>query len=95
MEASQSIVNNFKFKNEKFDKLFDEAVATSDEDTRMKLLSQCDQIVIDEAAVIPILTDDHIVMINARVRNFVGNSMESLNLKNVFIKELRKAAEEE
>ena len=37
----------------------------------------------------PILTNDFMVMLNARVRDFQLNSMENLDLSSVFIKEPR------
>ena len=81
------MVNTFKFQSDEFDALFEKALSERDPKKRMDLLAQCDQLVVDKAAVIPVLTDDHIVMINARVRNFEANPMESLNLTGVFIKE--------
>ena len=87
--SNSGMVNLFKFKSDKYDALFEKAISESNPEKRMELLAQCDQIVVDEAALMPILTDDHIVMINARVRNFNANSMESLNIADVFIKEPR------
>lgn len=84
------MMNVFKYKNPQFDALFEKSLTERDAEKRMDLLVQCDQIIIDDAAVIPVFTDDHIVIINARVRGFDANPMESLNLKNVFIKEFRK-----
>ena len=78
--------NPFNFRSEKFDELFEAANREEDAVKREKLYQQCDQILIDEAAVIPILTDDHVVMINARVRNFKASALESLNLTSVYIK---------
>lgn len=57
---------------------------------RNDLFAKCDQMIIDEAAVMPIMTDDFMVMINARVREFQTNSMENLDFSNIFIKEPRK-----
>lgn len=91
IEASSTMVNTFKFQSDEFDALFEKALSERDPKKRMDLLAQCDQMVVDKAAVIPVLTDDHIVMINARVRNFEANPMESLNLTNVFIKEPKTA----
>jgi peptide/nickel transport system substrate-binding protein len=82
-------VNFFKFHSEEYDALFESAISESNPKQRIKLLVECDQMIIDQAALMPILTDDHIVMVNARVRNFKANSMESLNITNVFIKEPR------
>jgi peptide/nickel transport system substrate-binding protein len=79
-------VNQFNFRSAKFDELFEAANSEEDAAKREKLYQQCDQIVIDEAAVIPVLTDDHVVMINARVRNFKASALESLNLTSVYIK---------
>lgn len=86
-----SMVNRFKFKDDEYDKLYEQAILERDAEKRMNLLVQCDQIVIDKAALMPIFTDDHVVLINARVRDFHTNSMEMMNLSDVFIKELKKA----
>ena len=90
IKDNMTMVNAFKFQNEDFDKYFEQALMESDYEKRMELLVKCDQIVVDEAPVMPVLTDDHIVMINARVRNFEANPMESLQLTGVFIKEPKK-----
>ena len=85
-----SMMNNFKFKNAEYDALFQKALLESDSDKRIALLVKCDQMVVDQAAVMPLRTEDHIVLVNARVRDFKANSMESLNLTEVFIKEAKK-----
>lgn len=85
-----NLVNAFKYQNDAYDKMFEQALTERDPARRMELLVKCDQMIIDEGVVMPIFTDDHIVIVNARVRNFDANPMESLTLKNVFIKELRK-----
>ncbi|OFZ15950.1 MAG: hypothetical protein A3D92_22855 [Bacteroidetes bacterium RIFCSPHIGHO2_02_FULL_44_7] len=85
-----SMMNRFKFQSDAYDALFEKALLESDHEKRTALLVKCDQMVIDEAALMPIMTDDHIVMINARVRDFKANSMESLNLTEIFIKEPKK-----
>lgn len=86
-----AMMNQFKFQSDAYDALFEKALLESDAVKRNALFALCDQMVVDDAAVMPILTEDHIVMVNARVRNFKANSMESLNLTEVFIKEPRKA----
>lgn len=85
-----SMMNRFKFQSDAYDEIFEQALSESDPVKRTALLVKCDQIVIDDAALMPIMTDDHIVMINARVRDFKANSMESLNLTEIFIKEPKK-----
>ena len=90
MEDASSFVNRFKFNNDEFNHLFEKAISEPNQEKRTELLVKCDQIIIDEAATIPVYTDDNTVMINARVRGFQINPMESLDLTNVFIKEPKK-----
>lgn len=89
MESSDINVNPFRYKNKKFDKLFEQAMAEVDEDKRMDLLAECDQIIIDDAVVMPLLTDDFVTMVNLKIRNFVSNEMEQLDFSTIFIKELK------
>ncbi len=86
VKGNTSQINTFKFRSPNFDQLFIQACTEENPEKRAQLFNKCDQIVIDEAAVIPILTDDHVVMINARVRNFKASPLESLNLTSVYIK---------
>lgn len=88
--GKSSMVNSFNFRNDEFDRLYEASQLENNPAKRNSLLQQCDQIIVDQAPVFPILTDDHIVMLNARVRNFEANSMESIYLGDVFIKELKK-----
>ena len=90
MDASKMTINGFRFNNSEFNKLYVQALGETDVEKRTKLLVKCDQILINQAAVMPIYTDDNTVMVNARVRDFTVNEMEILDLTNVFIKELRK-----
>lgn len=84
-----SMLNGFKFKNAEFDKLYLQALRELNPDKRNDILTKCDQIIVDQSPVMPILTDDFIVMVNARVRDFKTNSMETLDFTKVFIKEPR------
>ncbi len=87
VDDHSSYSNRFKFNNSKYDTLFDKAVSETNPEKRTELLLECDQLIIDEAAIMPIYTDDNTVMVNARIRDFKVNEMESLNLTHVFIKE--------
>lgn len=82
--------NPFHFSNQKFNAYIEEAMKEKNEVKRTELLVKCDQIIVDEAVVIPILNDDFITMVNAKVRNFETNSMEILDFSNIFIRELKK-----
>ena len=82
-------MNAFKFRSAAFDALFEKAMMEKDEVKRNNLFVKCDQMIIDEAAVMPIMTDDFMIMVNARVRDFKTNSMENLDFSTMFIKEPR------
>lgn len=83
-------VNAFKYRSVNYDNMFSKAVKELDLTKRNELFAKCDQIIVDEAPVMPMLTDDFMIMINARVREFKTNSMEHLDFSSIFIKEPRK-----
>lgn len=80
-------VNNFRFRNKVYDALFEAALKELDEQDRNNLLATCDQMIIDEAPVMPIMTDDFMVIINTRIQDFKTNSMENLDFSELFIRE--------
>lgn len=82
--------NPFQYNNAKFNALLEAAMKEKDNNKRLDLLVQCDQIIIDEAVVMPVFNDDFITMVNAKVRNFETNSMEILDFSTIFIKEPKK-----
>lgn len=89
IKENSSEINAFKFRSKTYDGLFEKAVREMDEKKRNDYFVKCDQLIVDEAAVMPILTDDFMVMINARVRDFKTNSMENLDFSTIYIKEPR------
>ncbi len=80
-------VNDFRFQNKSFDALYETAQRELDEEKRNQLYVRCDKILADQAPVIPLFTDDYLVMVNVRVRNFETNEMEYLDFSTIFIKE--------
>lgn len=82
--------NKFHLDNERFFKCYEKSIVESDEKKRNDLYVECDQIIVDEAAIIPMYTDTYTIMVNARVRNFKINELEILELTNIFIKEAKK-----
>jgi len=80
-------VNAFHFRDGNYDQLFEIAMKELDETKRNELFELCDQIIVDKAPVMPILTDDFMVMVNARIRDFKTNSMENLDFSTIYIKE--------
>jgi peptide/nickel transport system substrate-binding protein len=89
-----SYLNAFKFKNEKFDALFDEASKESDVAKRMNLLQQCDQILMDQAIVLPLMHKNVELITAAKIKNCNVDPMGSIDLKNTYIKEKKQKAEQ-
>jgi len=81
-------INPFNYNNPSFDALFEQAMEETNLEKRMTLFAECDQLIIDEAVVMPLLTDDFITMVNLKVRKFVTNEMQQLDFSSVYIKEL-------
>jgi ABC-type transport system substrate-binding protein len=72
-----------------FNHIFDQVTAESDRKKRIQLLKECDQIIQKDAPIIPILTNDFLIMVNSRIRNFKTNPMELLDFSTIFIREPR------
>jgi oligopeptide transport system substrate-binding protein len=83
------ISNQFKYNNLVYDRLFEAAMKEADASKRMKLFAQCDQMIIDEAVVIPLITDDFIVMYNSKVKKLETSCLERIDFSTIFIKEIR------
>lgn len=82
-------INNFKFRNPEFDTYFQKALKELNNDKRNEYLAKCDQLVIDHAAAVPLLTDDLIIMVNVRVRDFKTNNLQAMDFSRLYIKEQR------
>ena len=82
-------INNFKFRNTEFDSYFQKALKELNNDKRNEYLAKCDQLVIDHAAAVPILTDDLIIMVNVRVKDFKTNNLQAMDFSTLYIKEQR------
>jgi peptide/nickel transport system substrate-binding protein len=87
ISENNSSVNSFKFRNAEFDSLFEKALREQNEEKRNALFVKCDQLLIDQAPVMPLVTDDFMIMINARIRDLKVNPMETLDFSCIFIKE--------
>lgn len=84
--TNNNTINSFRYKNETFDNLLNQANKEQNEKIRNQLFVQCDQKIIDDAVVMPILTGDFLVLTNRKVKNFNPNPMELLDISTIFIK---------
>ncbi len=77
-------LNTFRFKNADFDKYFEEALKTVDDAKRNELYLKADQVMLDEAALLPLFYDKDRRLLQKKVRNFPQNGMEYRNLVDVY-----------
>ncbi len=82
--AERSYLNSYRYKSAAFDSVFEQAAITVDPDQRELLYLKADQIMIDDAAVIPIYYYKDHRLLQAKVKNFPQNSMEYRNLRDVY-----------
>ena len=81
--------NDFRYNNPELEMLYRKSLEETDETERLSLLRQCAQIINDEAVVIPVLTDNMLIMVNARVKGVKANPLEKIDFTEVYIKEKR------
>jgi oligopeptide transport system substrate-binding protein len=83
---NNNTINSFRYENTAYDDILERANKEQNEEIRNLLFVQCDQKIVDDAVVLPILTGDFIVLINKKVKNFEPNPMEILDISTIFIK---------
>jgi len=80
---SPSGPNYFHFRNAEFDRLYEQAAATGDQEARFALYRKMDRIIIDEAPVIPLFYDKVVRFVHAGIHGMESNPMNALVLKKV------------
>lgn len=83
--TEKSFINTTRFSNARFDSLFTAALKEPDLAKRMNLYMQADQIVLDEAAFMPIFYDENDRLVQKNVRNYPANAMEYRDLTRVYV----------
>jgi len=81
--------NYTHYKNMEFDLLFEKAIHESNRDIKTNLYQQMDQLLIDDAPIIPLYYDQVIRLVRKNITGLQTNAMNLLNLKLVK-KELQK-----
>jgi peptide/nickel transport system substrate-binding protein len=82
--AERSYLNSCRYRSAAFDATFEEALRTVDDDERNLLYIKADQIMIDDAAIIPIFYYKDQRLLQPNVKNFPQNAMEYRLLKEVY-----------
>lgn len=75
--------NYTHFKNPQYDMLFELASIEKDDNARMKLYKEMNQILHDEAPVVPLFYAETLRFLKNNVQGLKGNSLNSLSLKKV------------
>lgn len=78
--------NYTRYKNPEFDALFEKALAETNDTLRYKLYQQADQVMINDAPVVPLWYDEVIHLVQPNVKGFEPNSLNLLELRRVSFK---------
>jgi oligopeptide transport system substrate-binding protein len=80
--------NYTRYKNPAFDKLYDKALQETNDSLRYALYREMDQMMINDAPVIPLWYDEAIHLVNKNVEGFVPNGLNLLELRRTSISKL-------
>jgi peptide/nickel transport system substrate-binding protein len=75
--------NYTRYKNPEFDKLFEKAIAETNDSIRYQLYRQADQIIINDAPIVPLWYDQSIHLLQPNIQNFETNAFNLLELRRV------------
>jgi oligopeptide transport system substrate-binding protein len=78
--------NYFHFANDNFDKLYEQANMETSDSVRYELYCKMDNIIMDEAPVVPLFYDEVLRLVQRDVEGLTTNPMNLLNLKRVYKK---------
>lgn len=78
--------NYTRYNNPAFDKVFEQAIKETNDSTRYALYKQADQIVINDAPVVPLWYDKVIHLVQKNVTGFPPNALNLLELRKTQIK---------
>lgn len=81
--------NKFRYNNEEFNTNFQTALVEKDARKRGFHFIKAQSEIMKDAVVIPLLADNMLFMVNARIKGITANPLEEVNFKEVFIKEPR------
>ncbi|MBK9284503.1 MAG: ABC transporter substrate-binding protein [Sphingobacteriaceae bacterium] len=76
-------VNYFHYNNPEFDKMYETAQIENDDQKKIELYQKMDQMIIEDAPVIPLYYDQVVRLVHHHVKDLGSNPMNLLNLKTV------------
>ncbi len=75
--------NYTRFNNAEFDRLFEQAIREENDSIRYRLYQQADQLVVDQAPVVPLWYDKAVRLVQPGVTGFEPNGLNLLELRRV------------
>ena len=75
--------NYTRYKNPAFDELYERALLVTSDSVRLKMYQQLDQMVINDAPIIPLWYDEVIRLVNPWIKGFQPNGLNLLELRYV------------
>lgn len=76
-------VNFFRYKNQKFDSLYESIQFEKDESKKTLIYQEMDRMIVEDCPVIPLYYDEVIRLVSHHIKGLGNNSMNLLNLKTV------------
>jgi oligopeptide transport system substrate-binding protein len=73
--------NYTRYENPQFDVLYERCLTEQNDSVKMKLYRQMDQLMINDAPVVPLWYDEVFRLVNPRVKNFPANGLNLLELR--------------
>lgn len=81
----KSPINSFRYKNAKYDELFEKAISITDITERNKVYEQAEQIAVSEAPVLFIYYDEDYRLLQSYVRGFALDPMHRVNMRHTWL----------
>jgi oligopeptide transport system substrate-binding protein len=78
--------NYTRYKNPSYDILYEKSLTENNDSFKMKLYQQMDQIIADDAPVVPLWYDEVFRLVNPSIKGFSANGLNLLELRRVLIK---------
>ncbi|MFT7589592.1 MAG: oligopeptide transport system substrate-binding protein [Limisphaerales bacterium] len=82
--STNSYTNSVRYRSDAFDAKLTEALATIDEEARLNLYAEADQIAMNDAAILPIYYNVYHRLLQPDIRNFPMNAMEYRDFSRVY-----------
>jgi oligopeptide transport system substrate-binding protein len=81
----KSPINSFRYKNSRFDEIFEKAIGTTDIKERSRLYLEAEQIAISEAPVLFIFYDEDYRLLQPYVRGYALDPMHRVDMKYLWL----------